>query len=457
MKYHAIYRSLLLGTSLLLSSCTNFLPKAGFDDVKTLVSERIEKETQWNQNSEDDARIKDALSKMLQGELTCDEAVQIALLNNPELQSTYERLGIAQADLVQAGLLKNPVFDAEIHFIGGGIGTGSNLNIFQDFIDIFQWPLRKRIAASEYEGVKLDIANAALKVASDVKSAYFSLQGSEEMLNLRRTILEGLSASIEVTKRQHKAGNITDLDFAIENATYGRVKLDLAQAELDVAQARERLNLLLGLWGNDTTWKIAPRLPDIPKNEVPSTGLETLAVTNRLDLKAAKHQIEALAQRLGLVGAYRLIPDLTLGIDIEGEGESQIVPGPNFQFQIPIFDQGQARVAGAEAMLREAQKKYLALALQIRSEVRAARNQMLAARARTEYAKKTLLPVSQEVVKQTQLEYNGMLVGVFNLISAKKEEIEAGNTYVSSLKEYWIARSDLEKAVGGSFTISKEN
>lgn len=457
MMRRTLSKNSLLAFSLFLTSCARLMPGAGIQDVQTIVSDRIDQNIQWNQNSEDEAKVGVVVSEMLKGELTCEEAVQIALLNNPKLQATYEKLGIAQADLVQAGLLRNPVFDAEVHFVGGGIGTGTNLNIFQDFIDLFQWPLRKRIASSAFESTKLDVANSVLEVASEVKHIFVLLQGAEEMLNLRRTIVEGLSASFEVTKRQHQAGNITDLDIAAENSIYARAKLELSQAQLDVAQEKEKLNLLLGLWGNDTVWEVSSRLPDLPNEEISPKGLETLAVSNRLDLQAAKHEVEALGQRLGLVEAYRLIPEFTLGIDIEGEGKSSIVAGPNFQFLLPIFDQGQARIAGAEATLREAQKRYIALALQIRSEVRTARNSMLAARARAEYAKKTLLPISQQVVQQTQLEYNAMLVGVYNLISAKKEEIEAGSTYVASLKEYWIAKSALEKAVGGSFQMATED
>ena len=436
----------------LLSSCMNINTRTAFEDVENLAKERLGKNIQWNQNSEDDKIAGVAVDKLLSDTLTVDSAVQVALLNNPDIQVVYENLGIAQADLVQAGLLRNPVFDSEIHFVGGGIGTGTNLNIFQDFIDIFQLPLRKKIAASSFESTKLDVASKVLSLVGEVKQAFYSLQGSEELLSLRRHILTGLQASSKIVKRQHDAGNISDLDIATEQQLYAKAKLELAQSEANVALEREKLSYLMGLWGKNINWKIFPRLPELPAEEVEVNGLETLAIENRLDLQSARKVIESVGLSLGIAKAYRLIPELSGGVDLEGEGRSGIIPGPNFQFPLPIFDQGQARVAGAKAVLRQAQKRYLALATKVRSEVRMSRNQMLASKARAQYAKEVLIPVSEQTTLQTQLHYNGMIVGVFQLISAKKEEILAGNTYVEALRDYWLAYSELETAVGGSFS-----
>ena len=96
---------------LLLSGCATFDQRAGFSDVRTAVEERSGKRVAWNLGTELDAEAAEDVRRLLAGPLTADAAIQVALLNNRGLQATYAELGVAQADVVQAGLLTNPVFD----------------------------------------------------------------------------------------------------------------------------------------------------------------------------------------------------------------------------------------------------------------------------------------------------------------------------------------------------------
>src|SRR3989304_5884830 len=101
-----------------LTGCASVPKVAGFLAVQNIIEQRIGRRVHWNQGTSEDAAVVDAVWSMLQQELTLDEAVQIALLNNRSLQATYEELGIAQADLVQAGLLRNPPFGASFRVPG---------------------------------------------------------------------------------------------------------------------------------------------------------------------------------------------------------------------------------------------------------------------------------------------------------------------------------------------------
>ncbi len=459
-------------SSFLVSGCATINSDKSFLEVQELVNQRIPQKVEWNKNStcrelaagcraEDDCKVEAAVSKILEGQLSSDRAVQIALFNNPELQVVFENLGIAQAELVQSGLLKNTLFEAEIHFQGGGIGKGTNLNLIQDIIDLLQLPLRKKIAADIFDGVKLEITQAILNLASEVKMTYFSLQAAQDIYNLRKTILESLNTAAEISERQHQVGNITDLQFVLDHSMSAQANLELIEAKTEVSDLREKLNLLMGLWGeNSSKWEIPSQLPALPNPEMTLLELENLALTNRFDLAQAKKDIEAEAKKLDLTETYKYIPEFSLGVDGEGEDGGKVVVGPNFSLPLPIFDQGDARVASAQGLLRQAQKKYLALAIKIRQEVRSSQNRLLLARERAEYSKRVLIPLNHEILKQTQLEYNGMLVGVFNLISAKKNEIEGGKIYTDSLRDYWLARTELEKAVGGNLeqnSNKKEN
>jgi cobalt-zinc-cadmium efflux system outer membrane protein len=193
----------------MLVGCTTIPQEAGFSDVERSVADRGIKRVHWNQGTPSDEAVALAVQEMLAEELTADQAVQIALLNNRNLQATYEDLSVAQADLVQAGLLKNPVFDFDFRFYEGSGGPQIEGSIVQEFIDILQIPLRKRVAESRFEAAKLRVAGAILDLAAQTRTGFYRLQADQQLLEMRRTVLEASEASYKIAQRLRESGNIT--------------------------------------------------------------------------------------------------------------------------------------------------------------------------------------------------------------------------------------------------------
>ena len=164
--------------------------------MKNAVAERGGGRVAWNQQTAEDQEVREAMQRLLQQDLTVDEAAQIALLNNRNLQATFEEIGIAQADLVEAGLLKNPVFSAEFRFPGKAL----EIDLIQDVLDLFILPLRKRVAESQFQAAKLRVTDAVLELWNETRSAYYTLQAAEQMLELRRSIAQATEASAESTQ-----------------------------------------------------------------------------------------------------------------------------------------------------------------------------------------------------------------------------------------------------------------
>ena len=434
----------------LIGGCVSVPKQAGFDDVQKDVAQKTGVTVQWRGTSADDAAIDDAVRKLLDKPLAVDDAVQIALLNNRSLQATYETLGIAQADLVQAGLLKNPVFTAGIRFPDRSPRkTYLDFSVEEDFIDLILLPTRKKLAEDAFAQTKKTVAGSVLQVAADTRSAFFQVLATEQQVELRQNVLQAQTASFDAAKQLHDAGNTNDLSFLTETSQLGRTKLELASAEEDATEAHEHLTDLMGLWGQQTTWSVAGRLADPPEKEIQPMGLETLAIKQRPDLEAARQDLLVQARVLGFTDAARYINTLDIGPEFERETDGQWRIGPSVNVAVPIFDQGQAAVARAAAVFRQSQQKYYAAAVDVRSQVRSARSRMFSARERVEFFKQMILPVEQKLLHQTQLQFNGMYVGVFDLLAAKREQIESGKEYIDALRDYWVARSDLERAVGG--------
>ena len=435
-----------------LTGCASVDLRAGFPEVSAVVEERAATKIVWNRGNELDLEAAEKLRALLRKKFTADDAVQIAMLNNRDLQAIYSDLGLAQADLVQAGLFRNPILDAAVLFPLSGVRPDLQLTVVISFLDALYVPLRKRVAAARFEDAKLRVTGAVLDLAAQVRRAFHEHQANEQMLELRQTIVQALTASWEVSRRLHEAGNITDLDLARDRAAAETSKLVLRSVEIAARQSREHLNDLMGTWGEQTVWDIDGRLPDIPAEPLPVNGLERVALSRSIDLSQARQRIITAGQQLGYDRATALIPETDLGVGAEREEGWKV--GPVLSVPIPLFDQGQARVGRAVAELRRSQQEYYALAVRVRATARAVRDRMLGAQDRALYYRDILLPLQERIVNEAQLQYNAMQIGIFQLLRDRERQIETGVAYVEALREYWVARTDLALFSSGRLPTS---
>ena len=439
----------LIALTVLFFGCASVPQNSGFDEVQDAVRQRSGFLVHWEH---EEGPMTERVRTLLQQDLTDRDAVEIALLNNRRLQATFEELGIAQADLIQAGLISNPILSVEVRFPDQPF----EISWMRSILDLIQRPRRRRLAAASFESAKLRVSDEMLNLVSQVRSAFYTLQGAAQMMDKRRTIVDAARASAELAIQQHKAGNISNLDLENEQMPFEQAKLDLAHSEIDVLAERERLNRLMGLWGFQTNWRLVTNLPDLPPEELGVEGLESLAASQRFDLLLARQEVEVAARALPLA-RLEVIGEMNAGLHVEREPDGPTTIGPALEVPIPIFDRGKPAKARAMAVFRQRQQEYTALAVEARSEVRAAWNRMLASRRRTEYYRDVILPRRRRIVTFSQEQYNFMLLGAFRLLLAKQNEITAERHYVESLTEYWVARSDLERAVGGHLPTAEAN
>lgn len=429
-------------------------PSASLDRVQDTVGARTGKRVQWNRGGPEAAQIEQGVSDLVRRQLTAGSAVQIALLNNRELQARFEEIGIAQADVIQAGLITNPNFSASFRFPNRPpSGTNIEYSIAQNFLELLVLPLRKRIANAQLAQTEVHVADEVLKLAMEVKVAFYTAQARQQLLDRLRVITETNETAAEFTKRLHDAGNTSDLELANQQGSYEQSRLEVAQTELQVRRDRERLNRLLGLWGSQTTWTMADHLPELPGSEGSLRNLESRAVAQRLDLQASRMQLDLVGQSLALRTKTRYVPaGVKIGVDTERETDGSRVTGPTLDLELPIFNQGQGEIAKLTAQYRQAQRELEAMAINIRSEVRESRDQLVAARDLTSYIGKRLLPTQQQALNLTLQQYNFMLKGAYDLLLAKQNEVAAERSYIEAWRDYWIARAELERAVGGNLS-----
>lgn len=450
MKRFAIFSVVILTAGLSGCSAVAVDPQAGFPQVSQVVNDRAGKEIAWTPGAEEMSPALEMIQVRLKDGLSEEEAVQITLLNNRDLQAVYSRLEIAQADLVQASLLHNPVIDAITGFpIGGGV-VDLSFGAAMDFIDLLYVPLRKRVAAARFEEVKLRVAAEVLDFAWRTRTAFYRHQANEQMLEMRRQVALSTAASFELAQRMREAGNLRELDLASERALAEEAKLNLRLAEVTIRESREMLNALMGLWGEDSqVWTAIPiRLPEPPREPLNAERVESRAIERSLDLAAAERLIVAAVENVGFDRVSALFPELIVGGKGERDG-SEWEPGPTFTIPIPLFDRGQARIARAQAELRQARELRSALAVRIRAVTRSTRDRLAGHRDRALHYRTVLLPAYDRVLQETQLQYNAMQVGPLDLLRAKEQQIEAAVRYIDALRDYWLAQTDFAILLAG--------
>jgi len=431
--------------ALLLTSCVSVPRDAGTNDVQQTIAQRGGPAVEWN--AQPTTTDHERVAAMLQDELSADEAVAIAMLNSPRLQVTLAELGIARADLIEASTISNPIFEAEIRYPAEPYRP-FELSLAQSLIDLIQLPRRRALGRVAFDAAQMRVSSEVLRFAADVRAAYYELLAATQHVALSGTIARSAQTAAEVAIKQHAAENITDLDLENEQALYEQAKLDLARAEQRVVLARETLLRVMGLRNTTSEWRVPANFPDLPAAELEQQELERLAATQRLDIAIARRELE-IAQRQVPLARLAMLEETVLDVHYEREPDGAHTVGPGIEIPIPVFNTGRAARTRAEAQFLAARHAMAALESETASQLRAARATLAEARARAEYFRDVIVPRRTRILELTKLEHNAMLIGVFQLLQAKQNEMQARRDSIDAQREYWTARTDLDRALQG--------
>src|SRR5581483_6646321 len=254
-------------------------------------------------------------------------------------------------------------------------------------------------------------------------------------------------ASAELALKQHEAGNITDLDLENEQALYEQAKLDLARAQQQALLARESLGRKMGVPSG--AWRVAAVFPDLPPSERNEEQLEQIAAAQRLDIEIARRELAAAQARIPLA-RVSVLNDLVADYHYQRDPSGKATGGPGIELPIPIFNTGRAARTRAESEYLRARYTLDALQAEAASALRAASSSVAEARARVEYYRNVVLPRRDRILALTILEHNAMVVGTFQLLQAKQNQVQAQRDSIEAQRDYWTARTNLDRALQGT-------
>ena len=443
---------LLLAGAAVLGGCATFSPDGGFAPVEQAAKERLGKDLRWARSDADRGILDQHVAELLAKELTVDSAVQVALFNNRGLQATFQELGLSEAELVQAGRLQNPGFSYSRQKQGGEVEI-ERLLVF-NLAHLLAMPTIAEIEQRRFAQTQGLVTLQVLGLAADTRKAYYMAVAASETVRYTRQVMQAAEASAELARRMQQVGNFNKLQRAREQSFYADAALNLARAEQAERAARERLTRLLGVWGAQTLYALPERLPDLPASVAEQADIERVAMAQRLDVQGAKLAAEQTAKNLGLMRATRFVNVLEVGGIYNSFNDAPSQRGWEVTFELPLFDWGDARVAKAEAIYLQAFHRAAQTAVEARSEVREAYTGLRSAHDIARFHREQIVPLRQQIAEENLLRYNGMLIGVFELLADARAQIASVNNAIVALRDFWIAQSDLDMALIGKPSLT---
>jgi outer membrane protein TolC len=441
-------KSLAILMSLLLAGCATFSADGGFGVVEKSTQQYIKQKPIWANTDAQKQAAAEQLKSLLAQPLTVNDAVQIALINNAQLQANFYDLQMAEANVVQVGRIPNPIFSMLYAKNGGDFKIEQALTF--NILALFTMPKANAIEKQHFAATQNKVVLSVLDTARQTRNAYYEALAARESVHYLTQVSDSAAATTELAKRMQKAGNFSALDKAREQVFYADAVLELSLAKNKQVQAEEALTRLLGL-NERTAFTLPARLPDLPKSNDALKEVKPEDFAKRLDIAQMRLETEALASQLGLTKATQFVNILELGPArvLEGKRGDPYKKGVTLSFELPIFDWGQSNVKRAEATYMRALQHLANLAVVAASSVRSHYAQYQASYAIAQYYRDEVVPLRKKMLQENLYRYNGMLIGPFDLMMDARAQVQSVNSYIAALRDFWVADSNLEMALVG--------
>jgi len=437
---------------LAIGGCANFSRDGGFDPVAQATRAHLGKQILWPRTDGERARSGAQVAEILSRPLSIDDAVQVALLNNRELQAAFEQLGVSEADLVQAGRLPNPRFDFRHAGAAGQYDIEESVSF--NVVSLLTMSYRRDIEQRRFAQTQAGLEQRVLALARETRSAYVAAVAARESAAYHEQVSSAATAGAELARRMVSAGNWNRIDQARERAFELESQQGVERARYIEIASREKLIRLLSLpnaSGADTPLHLADRLPELPTAIEALPDVEQYVLESRVDLQIQRLRLDELARSLDLTHSTRFLNVLEAGPTRIKQGPAGAAYESGFvlSFEVPIFDSGAARLKRAEAIYAQALDAFAQAAIDARSQIRQAYASYRAAHKLAIQQRDEILPLRKSVADQNLLRYNASLISIFELLSGARDQAAGVDDYIQSARGFWIAKSEFEASLLG--------
>jgi outer membrane protein TolC len=310
-------------------------------------------------------------------------------------------------------------------------------------------PLTLKLERGRFDVAQTSAATEALKVAAEARRATVSAIAAAQSVRYHEQVLIAAEASAELARQMAAVGNWPKVSQVRQQIFHADAVARLARARNAAVLARERLVRVLGLATTPDAVKLPERLPDLPAQPREVNDVAATALAQRLDVRMARQGLDATVYALGLARATRFVNVFDLAYKNKSDAGIPRRNGYEIEIEVPIFDWGDAKVAKADAIYRQAANELAEASDAAQSEARSAYDAYRTTYDLARHFRDEIVPLRKRMADENLLRYNGMLISVFELLADAREQVMSVNAAIEAHRDFWLAEADLQTALAG--------
>lgn len=398
---------------------------------------------------EDNEHANAIVEAALNETLDQSQAVQVALANSANFQALLASSWARSAQAAQSGRIANPVLSLE------DITTGPERELTQvltiGLLDIIRLPARQKAAKSRVEFAQLQQTADVVQHITEVRQAWVRAISMQQRFIVSQQLFESAEASAELALLMEEAGNFNRLDRARQQSFYIDAATQLSAASHSALAAREALIRVLGLNEEQSARLSLPtELPSVPDEPLSVEDVSLVPLNDRLDVQMASAALNAASRAQGLGNVFSFT-DIEIGVvseQIREDGDRESGTGVELEIVLPLFDFGPKRDAMNAitlALTNTLEATYLDAASTLRESYSAYRT----AHATAVFFEEEIVPLQEIIVEENTWQYNGMIIGVFELLADSRRQIAGLISAVDAHEQFWLADAAIQSSIIG--------
>ncbi|MEO8015309.1 MAG: TolC family protein [Polaromonas sp.] len=445
----------LAAASLILAGCASVNMDQAVRDTNDSTSTFTQGKLELSRTGQQNQARARLSSELLAKPLNMDEAVQLALANSPAVQTLLAQSWSDMAQANQTGRIANPVFTFERIRFADELELGRLLSF--GLLDLLTLPRRLEISRSQMAQARVQLSANVVEQVTQVRQTWVRAVAAQQSLAYANQVNRSAQASSELAKRMQQVGNFTKLQRVRQQSFYADSAAQLASSQHASTTAREELVRQLGLTDAQAgQLQLPERLPDLPKAPLQAAVVNANAPQQRLDVQIARNQLEMAGKSQGLNLITSLV-DVELGVRRDtvfdnAAGTSTPRKGYELGIRLPIFDWGTAKRDAMNAQSLAAANRYESTVRGASSQLRESYSAYRTAYDVARHYRDEIVPLRKIMAEENILRYNGMLIGVFELLANNRDQIASVTAALNAYQQFWLADAALAASMTGKPT-----
>lgn len=386
-------------------------------------------------------------ARLLAQPLTQDAAVQLALVNSPALQALLAQRWSDAAATAQTGRMANPTLSLEQSRLGDEFEIGRRLSF--GLLELLTLPQRQARAARALEAAQVQLSAEVVDQVTLVRQAWVRAVAAQQTLTYAQQVNTLAQSSAELARRMQAVGNFNALQRARQHVFYADASGQWALAQHSAVAAREALVRALGLDDAQAAQlRLPERLPTLPEAPRSPQEVGQTAQAQRLDVRLAQAALAAALQSQGLSDLTSLT-DIELGVRrdtvFDNAADTQATrQGTEISLRLPLLDSGDLRRTALSAQTLALAQRLQATLREASSGLRENYSAYRTAHDLARHYRDEVLPLRKTIADENLLRYNGMLIGVFELLAEARDQIASVQAAIAAEQQFWLADAALQ-------------